>query len=315
MNPVPQIGLIGCGQWGRNLARNLAKLGALRAVCDPHSASVEKMVDLYPSAVARTSEQIFADSEIDACVIATPVVTHVELARQAIEAGKDVFVEKPLAVTVAEGRAIAELANQRGRILMVGHLLEYHPAIERLRSLIAEGNLGRIYYIYSNRLNLGRIRTEENALWSFAPHDIHVMLRILGEEPIEVSCHGGNYLNQRVSDVTMSNLAFANGVRGHIFVSWLHPYKDHRLVVVGERKMAVFDDAGGSTKLRLYPHRVDWIDRVPVSVKADAEVVSLPETEPLEAEGLKLLLYFPLRTEIEGARTSACSDGTQDHEM
>ena len=185
---------------------------------------------------------------------------------------------------MAEGQAIADLAERRGRILMVGHLLEYHPAVERLRELVDAGDLGKIHYIYSNRLNLGRIRTEENALWSFAPHDVHVMLRILGEEPVEVSCHGGNYVNQHVADVTMSNLEFGSGVRGHIFVSWLHPYKDHRLVVVGDRKMAVFEDVGGSAKLRLYPHRVDWIDRVPVSVKAEAEDVPLGTAEPLEIE-------------------------------
>src|SRR5438132_9387989 len=167
---------------------------------------------------------------------------------------------------------------------MVGHLLDYHPAIERLGELVAKGELGKIQYVYSNRLNLGRIRTEENALWSFAPHDVHVLLRLLGEVPEEVACHGGSYLHRDVADVTMSVMRFASGVRAHIFVSWLHPFKDHKLVVAGERKMAVFEDDGNSAKLHLYPHRVDWIERIPVSVKAEAEEVPLATTEPLELE-------------------------------
>ncbi len=282
-NGLPKIALLGCGQWGRNLARNLSKLGVLHAVSDPNRAAAERIREFAPAVRVATADEIFADPGIDACVIATPVVTHAALATRALEAGKDVFVEKPLAITSADGQALTQLAERKGRILMVGHLLEYHPAVERLKALVHSGDLGKIYYLYSNRLNLGRIRTEENALWSFAPHDVHIMLRILGEEPTRVSCHGGSYLSEGVSDVTMSNFEFASGVRGHIFVSWLHPYKDHRLVVVGERKMAVFEDAGGA-KLRLYPHRVDWIERVPVSVKAEAEEVPLPADEPLELE-------------------------------
>ena len=278
------MALLGCGQWGQNLARNLAKLGVLRTIYDLNPAVVQRIHKIYSEPTTVTPQQVFDDPQIDACVIATPAASHADMARQAIEAGKDVFVEKPLALTVAEAQAVVDLAEQRGRILMVGHLLEYHPAVEQLRILVARGELGKIHYVYANRLNLGRIRTEENALWSFAPHDIHIILRLLEEEPVEVACQGGSYLSQQVADVTMSTLQFASGVRGHIFVSWLHPYKDHRLVVVGDRKMAVFDDVESSTKLRLYPHRVDWIERVPVSIKAEAEEVPLPDIEPLEVE-------------------------------
>ena len=281
----PTIALIGCGQWGRNLARNLAALGALRAVCDSNPVTLEGVRALYPDVtVARESGGLLEDPEIEGCVIATPAAHHAALARQALEAGKDVFVEKPLALTVREGEGLVELAEKRGRILMVGHLLEYHPAIEKLRELAARGELGKIQYVYSNRLNLGRIRTEENALWSFAPHDIHVFLRLLGELPVEVMCQGGSYLSHQVADVTMSALTFASGVRGHVFVSWLHPYKEQKLVVVGDRKMVVFDDTLPLDKLQLYPHRVDWIERVPVAVKAEAEAVPLPDVEPLAQE-------------------------------
>lgn len=282
---LPNIALVGFGQWGRNLARNLAALGALRAVCDSNPVVLEGVRTLYPE-VAVTSEagSFLEDAQVAGVVIATPPALHFALARQALQAGKDVLVEKPMALTAREGETLVELAEKSGRVLMVGHLLEYHPAIEKIRDMVASGALGKIHYVYSNRLNLGRIRTEENALWSFAPHDIHIFLRLLGEIPEEVACQGGSYLSHEVADVTMSVMRFASGVRGHIFVSWLHPYKEQRLVVVGDRKMVVFDDTLPLDKLQLFPHRVDWIDRIPVALKAEAEVVPLPDVEPLAVE-------------------------------
>ncbi len=281
----PGVALLGFGHWGRNLARNFARLGALRVVSDPDPRALEAARTAYPDASLTADwEKLIADPAVEACAIATPAALHHDLARRALEAGKDVFVEKPLALTVKEGEALVELAEKRGRILMVGHLLEYHPATEALRALVAKGELGKIQYVYSNRLNLGRIRTEENALWSFAPHDVQLLLRLLGEAPVEVACQGGSYLNHQLADVTMSVMTFASGVRGHIFVSWLHPFKEQKLVVVGDRKMAVFDDTLSGNKLQLYPHRVDWIERVPVAVKAEAEPVPLTEAEPLAQE-------------------------------
>jgi UDP-2-acetamido-3-amino-2,3-dideoxy-glucuronate N-acetyltransferase len=279
------VALFGYGYWGRNLARNFANLGALRGVSDPNSSALEQAQRAYPHVrLSPEWDDFIEDPGIDACVVATPATLHFDVARRALEAGKDVFVEKPLALTVKEGEALVELARQQRRILMVGHLLEYHPAIERLRGLVSGGDLGKVQYVYSTRLNLGRIRTEENALWSFAPHDIHVMLRLLEEQPVDVACQGGSYLSREVADVTMSMLRFASGVRGHIFVSWLHPFKEQKLIVVGDRKMAVFDDTLATGKLQLFPHRVDWIERLPVAVKADAEVVALPDAEPLALE-------------------------------
>jgi len=240
---------------------------------------------LYPQVTVTTDlNAVLRDPAIDACAIATPAAHHAELTRQALRAGKDVFVEKPLALTVREAEGLVGLAEKHGRILMVGHLLEYHPAVERLGELVRQGELGKIQYVYSSRLNLGRIRTEENALWSFAPHDIHVLLRLLGELPVDVACQGGSYLNHQLADVTMSVLKFASGVRGHVFVSWLHPFKEQKLIVVGDRKMVVFDDTSPVDKLLLYPHRVDWIERVPVAVKAEAESIPLPDVEPLAQE-------------------------------
>lgn len=281
---VGRIAVIGSGYWGRNLVRNFDQLGALHTVCDGNPRVEEEIRGKYPEAVFRGEySAVLADGKVDAVVLATPAVTHFEMARQAMEAGKDVYVEKPLALTVEEGAELAAMAERRGRILMVGHILQYHPAVRKLKELIAAGGLGRIDYIYSNRLNMGKIRTEENILWSFAPHDISVVLSLLDEDPVSVTCDGGEYLNRGVADVTLSQLTFSSGVRAHIFVSWLHPFKEQRLVVVGSEKMAVFDDTAAN-KLVLYSHRVEWKERVPSAVKAEGEAVELEKTEPLNSE-------------------------------
>src|SRR5207244_9614701 len=218
-----------------------------------------------------------------AVALATPAVSHYEMAKAALEAGKDVLVEKPLAIDVKQGEDLVELAAAKRRILMVGHILRYHPAVLKLQELIQEGTLGQINYVYSNRLNIGKIRTEENILWSFAPHDISVMLSLLNEMPNRVTCQGGAYLNRHIFDVTVSYFDFPSGVQAHIFVSWLHPVKEQRLVVVGSGKMAVFDDTSDH-KLVLYPHRVEWKNRVPTAVKAEGGVVALADRAPLRAE-------------------------------
>ncbi len=279
---IPNIAVIGGGYWGRNLVRNFHELGALRAVCDRDPDVLTRCKAQYSGVdVSDSFDTVVRRTDIAGVVIATPAATHFTLARQALEAGKDVFVEKPLALAVPEGKQLVALATTAGRILMVGHILQYHPAVRKLKELIERGDLGRLRYVYSNRLNIGKIRTEENTLWSFAPHDISVMLMLLGEQPTHVAAHGGNYLQHSLADVTMTTLSFSNGVRGHVFVSWLHPYKEQRLVVVGEKKMVVFNDADPKDKLLAYAHAVEWIDRKPVAKKADAEVAG---DEPLKQE-------------------------------
>ena len=279
------VALFGFGHWGRNLARNFAQLGALRVVSDPDPRALEAAGKAYPDArLTADWRESIADPAVQACAIAAPAAMHYDLARRALEAGKDVFVEKPLALTAKEGEALVELAEKQGRILMVGHLLEYHPATEALRVLVAKGELGKIQYVYSNRLNLGRIRTEENALWSFAPHDVHVFLRLLGEAPVEVACQGGSYLSHQLADVTMSMMTFASGVRGHIFVSWLHPFKEQKLVVIGSKKMAVFDDVVKDGKLKIFDKGIDWKDGQPVIRQTAESTLFFPEMEPLREE-------------------------------
>src|SRR6185436_437567 len=245
----------------------------------------------------------------------TPAVTHFEMAKAALEAGKDVLVEKPLAIEVRHGEQLVELAAAKGRVLMVGHILRYHPAILKLRSLIQEGALGKVDYLYSNRLNIGKIRTEENILWSFAPHDISVMLSLLDEMPARVSCQGAAYLNPGVFDVTLSHFNFPSGVQAHIFVSWLHPVKEQRLVVVGSEKMAVFDDTA-EHKLVLYPHKVEWKNRIPTAVKAKGEVVELESREPLREECRHFLSCVasreaPVTDGDEGLRVLSLLDACQ----
>jgi UDP-2-acetamido-3-amino-2,3-dideoxy-glucuronate N-acetyltransferase len=277
--------VVGAGYWGKNLVRNFDGLGALSGVCEEDPERRAEFAGKYPDAAMYGSfDEVLASGDVSAVSIATPAETHGPLVRRALEAGLDVLVEKPLCLSVTEGEELVALAEKRGRVLMVGHLLWYHPAVLRLRELVEAGELGRIEYIYSNRLNLGKIRREENILWSFAPHDISVILGLLDESPTDVSAHGAAYLHQRIADVTVSHLAFASGVRSHIFVSWLHPFKEQKLVVVGDRKMAVFNDVLAEDKLVLYPHNIVWKNHVPVAEKAEGEPVALEGGEPLRAE-------------------------------
>jgi UDP-2-acetamido-3-amino-2,3-dideoxy-glucuronate N-acetyltransferase len=285
------IAVVGCGYWGKNLVRNFYELGALHTVCDADTKVLEQMAVEYSDLHTETQYQKVLDNrDIEGVVIAAPAVFHYSMAKDAILAGKDVFVEKPLALKVNEGKDLVDLAEKNSRILMVGHLLEYHPAILKLKELVDEGELGKIQYVYSNRLNLGKFRTEENILWSFAPHDISAILLLLnGEMPIEVSAHGGYYLHHDIADVTLTSLTFRDGTMAHIFVSWLHPYKEQKLVVVGGKKMAVFDDRNDQDKLVLYSHEIDWIDRKPVPRQKQPEPVKVLMEEPLRMECMDFL--------------------------
>jgi len=235
-----RIAIIGAGYWGKNLVRNFAELGVLSAICDSNANSLRQFSDKYPGIKLSESHiDIFNNKTIAGVIIATPAVTHYELTKQALIAGKHVFVEKPLALNLSDAEELVALSIKENLVLMVGHLLEYHPAVTKLKQLIDDGALGKINYIYSNRLNLGKVRNEENILWSFAPHDISVIRLLLGEEPYEVTSVGVKCLNQEVVDVTVSTLSFKGGVKAHIFVSWLHPFKEQRLIVIGDKKMAV----------------------------------------------------------------------------
>jgi UDP-2-acetamido-3-amino-2,3-dideoxy-glucuronate N-acetyltransferase len=224
------------------------------------------------------------DPEIQGVAIAAPAAQHYQLAKECLLAGKDVYVEKPLSLRVDEGQDLVEIAEARQRVLMVGHILQYHPAILKLKELIGSGELGRIQYIYSSRLNWGKLRSEENILWSFAPHDISAILYLLDEVPVSVTASGGSYINPQIYDTTLTACEFQSGVKAHIFVSWLHPFKEQRLVIVGTQKMAVFDDIERERKLVIYSHSIDWLNRLPIAHKGEGQTVPLSAEEPLRKE-------------------------------
>lgn len=282
------LAVVGAGYWGKNLVRNFHQLGVLKLICDPSEEILERKKTKYPEVETTFS---FSDTlsrpEIHAVVIATPAPMHHSMVKDALLAGKHVFVEKPLALTEQEGRELVNAANDTGKALFVGHVLQYHPAVIAIKEMHRKGELGKLQYIYSNRLNLGKFRREENILWSFAPHDISVILSLVKEEPDSVEATGSVILHPQIADTTMTHLRFPSGVSAHIFVSWLHPIKEQKMIVIGDRKMVMFDDtAPREEKLVVYPHNILWQDGMPVPQKKDGVAINLAEgwQEPLATE-------------------------------
>jgi predicted dehydrogenase len=285
-----QIGVVGLGYWGPNLARNFAGLAGseLRWVCDGSEAARDKASLQFPDArVSAELDDLLADPGLDAIVLATPVPSHAELAVRVLEAGKHCFVEKPLAQSVADAERAVAAAEKAGKRLMVGHLLEYHPGVLKLKELADGGELGDIYYIYGNRLNLGKLRADENALWSLGAHDVSVLLALAGEEPTDAVAHGESYVRPGVEDVVFCYLRFPSGLAAHLHLSWLDPHKERRFTVVGSHKMATFDDMATEGKITIYDKGFDetprgygeWVTR-----SGDIYSPRLPAVEPLRVE-------------------------------
>ncbi|MBF0357205.1 MAG: Gfo/Idh/MocA family oxidoreductase [Magnetococcales bacterium] len=317
-NAIPSVAVVGTGYWGKNLVRNFAALGSLKAVCDNNIDTLKQFTENYPGTIGvQNFSELLNNPKIDALVIATPAETHFEMVKDAILAGKDVFVEKPLSLSEQEGAELSALAYKTGQILMVGHLLWYHPAIKELKRVIDSGQLGQLQYIYSNRLNLGKLRREENVLWSFAPHDISVIIGLANEMPDSVITKGGNYLHRHIADTTVTQLGFPSGINAHIFVSWLHPFKEQKLVIVGSKQMAVFDDTvPWQEKLCLFPHSIEWSENIPVANKAEGIFIPLKEEEPLKTECEHFLEAIktrrqPLTNGDEGTRVLAVLNACQ----
>jgi predicted dehydrogenase len=285
-----RVGVVGLGYWGPNLARNLDAIPGceLAWLCDPSTHALDAPARAFPRARAtRELQELLEDPALDAVVLATPVPAHAELAVRAAQAEKHCFVEKPLATNVADAERAVDAARSAGTILMVGHLLEYHPAVERLKELIDGGELGTLYYLYGNRLNLGRLRTDENALWSLGAHDVSVVLRLIGEEPQECLAQGASYVRDGVQDVVFCYLRFPSGIVAHLHLSWLDPHKERRLTVVGARRMATFDDMLIEGKLTIYDKGFDedsrsWGEYIARS--GDAFSPRIPNSEPLRIE-------------------------------
>lgn len=281
---LQSIAVIGNGYWGKNLVRTFHALGVLKSVCDTRAEAIRELHSQLGVDTCLSVEALLNDRGIQGIAIAAPAAQHYELAKACLLAGKDVYVEKPLALQVNEGQELVEIAKQRHRILMVGHILQYHPAILKLKELIGSGELGRIQFIYSSRLNWGKLRSEENILWSFAPHDISAILYLLDEVPVSVTATGGAYVNPQIYDTTLTACEFQSGVKAHIFVSWLYPFKEQKMVIVGGNKTAVFDDVEKERKLSIYAHQIDWVNRVPVARRDSGQVVPVPAEEPLRKE-------------------------------
>ena len=302
LNIEPSIAVIGAGYWGKNLVRNFHQLGVLKTICDGAQPIREEMAKTYPTysltldgrgqgggegMITPNLSDVLEDPAITGVVIAAPAALHYEIAEKALNAGKHVFVEKPLSLNQADGEKLVRLAEQKQKTLFVGHILHYHAAVIRLKEMIKTGKIGRLQYIYSRRLSFGKIRREENILWSFAPHDISIILSLTGEEPSYVDSVGSNFLHARIADVTMTNLKFPSGIGAHIFVSWLNPYKEQKLVIVGSSGMLVFDDTEPiEKKLVHYPHTINWQNGLPVPNKAESVAIDLKDIweEPLKAE-------------------------------
>jgi predicted dehydrogenase len=285
-----RIGVAGLGYWGPNLARNFAALdGAeLRWCCDVSESARARMAARFPG--ARMTAEFFdllEDPELDAIALATPVPTHAELAVRVLQAGKHCFVEKPLAQSVADAERAVAAAQDAERTLMVGHLLEYHPGVLKLKELADGGELGDIYYIYGNRLNLGKLRADENALWSLGAHDVSVVLALADEEPIEVAAHGEAYVRPGVEDVVFCFMRFSSGLSAHLHLSWLDPHKERRFTVVGSRRMATFDDMALEGKITMFDKGFDEDSRgYGEYITRSGEIFSprLPNVEPLRVE-------------------------------
>ena len=282
-NDKANVAMVGCGYWGKNLVRNFHSIGHLSAVCDPNPETADFMSREY-DVPARSWGEILQDSTINAVGLAVPAELHAEYAMAALEAGKNVYVEKPLALDVADAQKLVAKADERGLVLMVGHLLQYHPVFLALKTLVQDGKVGKLHYIYSNRLSLGKVRREENVLWSFAPHDISMVLALVGKEPTHVAA-SGNVMIDAVHDNTTVQLSFANGVDAHIYSSWTHPFKEQRLVVIGDKGMIVFEySKPWEEKLAVYAHTFDQGEFETVPVRAEVEFVDVPQGEPLKNE-------------------------------
>lgn len=284
MGSSVKLAVLGCGYWGKNLARNFAQLGALAAVVDPNPETAKTHAEMHGVA-AMDLDTALADASIHAVAIAAPAELHKDLTLKALAAGKHVYVEKPLALSVVDGEEMRDAANKAGLKLMVGHLLQYHPIFVALREKVRAGDFGKLRYAYSHRLSMGKFRLEEDAFWSLAPHDVSMLLALFDEAPSEVRGGGLDFITEGIADESRVDMVFPSGGRAHVFASWLHPFKEQRLVVVGEKLMGVFDDTKPwEEKLAIYKHDVDMSGHVPAPVKADVEYIDVPLGEPLKSE-------------------------------
>ena len=281
---IKNIAVVGCGHWGKNLVRNFSELGALAAICDPDKNLAEKFASEY-NVKNLNYEEIINSEFIEGIVLAVPASLHASMAVEAMNAKKHVYVEKPLAMNRDEAEKMIEVANKNRVKLMVGHLLQYHPIFKTIKNLHKSGEIGNISYLYSNRLSFGKVRTQEDVIWSFAPHDISMILSLVNEDVKSVNVDYANIIQENISDIATLHLEFSSGLKSHISISWLHPYKEQKLVVIGELAMVVFDDTKPwKEKLAIYKHKYGQYSLKDKIDKSEVEYLCIPESEPLKNE-------------------------------
>jgi UDP-2-acetamido-3-amino-2,3-dideoxy-glucuronate N-acetyltransferase len=282
-----KLAVIGCGKWGMNHVKTAYKIlnKNLISVCDINSSAISK-VEQVSKEIKFTSnlDDVLNDSGINAVIVSTSAETHFDVAKKCLLANKNVLVEKPITLLSAEAFELINISNERKLKLMVGHVLLYHPAVLTMKDMIDEGLIGNLQYIYSNRLNLGTIRSEENILWSFAPHDISIIQFLTGSKPVYIGAKGAAFVQEKIEDTTLTYLKYPNNVHAHIFVSWLHPFKEHRVVVIGDKGMLVFQDSSKNEKLKFYKKGFSIVNGSIEKFDSDYEVISYPEKAPLEEE-------------------------------
>ena len=282
-----KICVIGGGRWGQNHIRTLDQLGNLGGIVETEPKRLKELLTDFP---VRGFSKVDAALEkgFDGYVVASPAETHYPIGKKLLEKGCSVLIEKPMTLSSIHSRELIEIAKQKGARLMVGHLLLFHPAIRKIKEIIESGKIGRLFYIYSNRMNLGTVRTEENVFWSFAPHDIAVINYLVGEKAHSIEAKGARFIQDQIYDVTMAQFAYPGNVHAHIYVSWLHPFKEQRLVVVGSRAMIAFDDSSKEKNIFYYDKYIDWVDQKPVKCEKPDEIIDYERKLPLTAE----LEYF-----------------------
>lgn len=283
-----KICVIGAGYWGKNHIKTLSSLNALKGILEIDKSVLKPLLDIYPSAQGHSNIQDAIAENYDGYVIATPARTHFEIARRLIKSNKNVLIEKPMTLSIEESEELVFLVDENKVSAMVGHVLLFHPALKKIKSMIENGDIGNLQYLYSNRLNLGKVRTEENVFWSFAPHDIAIFQYLTDSIPKNINANGSSFLQKGISDSTLTQLEYKNGVKGHIFVSWLHPFKEHRLVVIGSEAMITFEDSLNDKPLKLYSKKINFESGEPEKVDGPVNIISYEKKMPLNEE----LKYF-----------------------
>lgn len=299
--------VIGCGRWGQNHIKTLSQLGCLAAIAESNPQRLNELLETYPSVKGFTDVEKAIEANFDGYILATPAETHYTVGKKLLEKGLHVLIEKPMTLCSEHSKELVDIAKKTGAKLMVGHILLFHPAINKIKEVIAEGKLGELYYVYSTRLNLGTVRTEENVFWSFAPHDISVLDYLIGSPAIKIDAKGAKFLQNNIFDVTMTQFEYPNNIHAHIFVSWLHPFKEQRLVVIGNKGMISFDDSSKDKDIYFYDKHIDFVEGKPIKVEQPDEIIPYEKAAPLAKE----LTYFMEHLD----KTIEIADGTSGYEV